>query len=129
MARACDNRHDRAGKGKYATGARLRARGRDLYKERHVSQPPYVQKGRGTYGSFTMAACGRRRSLHSRVYGEAKETIMTQNSTPTPNSVPGQRPALNDDEDTVAIPRMGDELDGEDELEPSKDEDKAKRKP
>ena len=54
---------------------------------------------------------------------------MTQTYTPTPNSVPGQRPALNDDEDTVAIPRMGDELDGEDELEPAKTDDKAKPKP
>ncbi len=51
---------------------------------------------------------------------------MTQTSTPTPNSVPGQRPALSDDEDTVAIPRMGDELDGEDALAPTKDADKAK---
>ena len=51
---------------------------------------------------------------------------MTQNSTPTPNSVPGQRPALSDDEDTVAIPRMGDELDGEDALDPAKTDDKDK---
>jgi len=53
---------------------------------------------------------------------------MTQNATPTPNSVPGQRPALDADEDTVAIPRMGDELDGGEELQPSKDDAKAKRK-
>ena len=54
---------------------------------------------------------------------------MTIKSTPSPLSVPGQRPALDADEDTVAIPRMGDELNGEDVLEPSKDdaEDKDKR--
>ena len=52
---------------------------------------------------------------------------MTAKPTPSPQSIPGQRPALNDDEDTVAIPRMGDELNGEDVLEPSKDADKDKR--
>ncbi len=56
----------------------------------------------------------------------SKETTMTQNTTSTPNSVPGQRPALSDDEDTVAIPRMGDELDGEDALDPAKTDDKDK---
>ena len=53
---------------------------------------------------------------------------MTAKPTPSPQSIPGQRPALNDDEDTVAIPRMGDELDGGEELQPSKDDAKAKRK-
>ena len=54
---------------------------------------------------------------------------MTTKPTPSPQPIPGQRPPLNDDEDTVAIPRMGDELDGEDELAPAKDDGKAKRKP
>ncbi len=53
---------------------------------------------------------------------------MTTTSPVSPQSVPGQRPALNDDEDTVAIPRMGDELNGEDVLEPSKDADKDRDK-
>ncbi len=52
---------------------------------------------------------------------------MTTKPTPSPQPIPGQRPPLNDDEDTVAIPRMGDELNGEDVLEPSKDADKDKR--
>ena len=52
---------------------------------------------------------------------------MTDKSPVSSNSVPGQRPALDADKDTVAIPRMGDELDGENELAPSKDDAKAKR--
>ena len=58
----------------------------------------------------------------------SKETIMTQKSASQPNSVPGQRPALDADENTVAIPRMDDEFTGGEALEPAKTEDKAKRK-
>ncbi len=38
---------------------------------------------------------------------------MTDKSQSSPDSVPGQRPPLDPDADTVAIPRPGDELDGE----------------
>ncbi len=74
-----------------------------------------------------MTARSRRRSLRGPVYSAEKETSMTTKPTPSPQPIPGQRPPLNDDEDTVAIPRMGDELNGEDVLEPSKDADKDKR--
>ena len=53
---------------------------------------------------------------------------MTTNTIPTSPSVPGQRPALDPDADTVAIPRPGDELDGDDELETTEDTDKDKDK-
>ena len=52
---------------------------------------------------------------------------MTRNTPNTSNSTPGQRPPLDPDADTVAIPRMGDELDGGDENERSKDVGKDKR--
>ena len=55
----------------------------------------------------------------------SKEIIMTQKSASQPNSVPGQRPALDADENTVAIPRMDDEFTGIDENDTSKtDKDK-----
>ena len=54
---------------------------------------------------------------------------MTRKSASQPNSVPGQRPALDADEDTVAIPRMGDEFTGGEAFAPPKEDCKAKRKP
>lgn len=48
-------------------------------------------------------------------------------SVPRP-SVPGQRPPLDPDADTVAIPRMGDELTGGDENDTSKKAGADKRR-
>jgi hypothetical protein len=50
---------------------------------------------------------------------------MTTNAIPTSPSVPGQRPPLDPDENTVAIPRPADELDGDDIQDTSEDEGNA----
>ncbi len=53
---------------------------------------------------------------------------MTRKSASQHDAVPGQRPALDADEDTVAIPRMGDEFTGGEAFAPPKKDDKAKPK-
>ena len=53
---------------------------------------------------------------------------MTRNTPNPSNSVPGQRPPLDPDADTVAIPRMDDEFTGIDENDTSQDKAKDKRK-
>ncbi len=51
---------------------------------------------------------------------------MTDKSSSNTNAVPGQRPPLDPDGSTVAIPRPADELNGSDVQDTSKDD--AKRK-
>ena len=53
---------------------------------------------------------------------------MTDKSPSQTRCVPGQRPPLDPDADTVAIPRMDDEFTGIDENDTSKDAGKDKRK-
>jgi hypothetical protein len=53
---------------------------------------------------------------------------MTRKSASQPNIIPGQRPALEADEDTVAIPRMADEFTGGEAFAPPKSDRKGKRK-
>ena len=48
---------------------------------------------------------------------------MTTTPVPSSPSVPGQRPPLDPDADTVAIPRPADEFDGEDVQDTSKNKD------
>ena len=52
---------------------------------------------------------------------------MTTNAIPTSPSVPGQRPPLDPDADTVAIPRPADELDGEDVQDTSRDKNNEQK--
>ena len=58
-----------------------------------------------------------------------KEFAMTDKSPSQTRCVPGQRPPLDPDADTVAIPRMDDEFTGIDENDTSQDKAKDKRKP
>ena len=52
---------------------------------------------------------------------------MTRKSPSQPNSVAGRRPPLDPDGDTVAIPRMGDELNG-DNVQGEPEHGKSRRK-
>jgi hypothetical protein len=57
-----------------------------------------------------------------------KEFAMADKSPSSPHSVPGQRPPLDPDGNTVAVPRMGDEMTGADVQAWLKEADKRKRR-
>ena len=58
----------------------------------------------------------------------AKEFVMSDKSPSTSHSIAGQRPPLDPDGHTVAVPRMGDELSGANVQAWLKEADKRKRR-
>ena len=59
---------------------------------------------------------------------DVKEFAMAHKSPSSSYSIPGQRPPLDPDGHTVAVPRMGDELTGSNVQGWLKDADKRKRR-
>jgi hypothetical protein len=74
----------------------------------------------GLFAPLILARSGDRVGL--------KEFAMTRKSASQPNTIPGQRPALEADEDTVAIPRMADEFTGGEAFAPPKSDRKGRKK-